>query len=239
MARRGDLCLTLLPLTFFPLMVDLSKGMGTLSNIAMAIAGGLMIFVLLTGPTHYLMSGITGAIGDYFAKVIPHGFQTYTFFDDKATTQVVSILDAYLHGLVVRLGSFRGGFHRTYIEGAYHTGVPVRRHTGANVLLYLLVRRFRRRWFLWSAGAQCGDSGGREDKRQRYDVLCTQAPAAVYCYHYSDGSGCFSFCGNERGERLFRTLHVFQRWRLEPGHQDEAHMGRNLGGSRTGYDPIE
>ncbi len=69
----------------FPLMVDLSKGMATLSNTAMAIASGLMIFVLLTGPTYYLMSGITGAIGDYFARVIPHGFQTYTFFDETAS----------------------------------------------------------------------------------------------------------------------------------------------------------
>jgi len=67
-----------------PLTVDLSKGMALLSNIAMLIAGGLMIFVLLTGPTHYLMSGITGAIGTYFAKVIPQGFQTYTFFDETA-----------------------------------------------------------------------------------------------------------------------------------------------------------
>jgi glycine betaine transporter len=66
-----------------PLMVDLSKGMATLSNTAMGIAGGLMIFVLLTGPTFYMMSGITGAIGDYFARVIPHGFQTFTFFDEK------------------------------------------------------------------------------------------------------------------------------------------------------------
>jgi glycine betaine transporter len=65
-----------------PLMVDLSKGMATLSNIAMAIAGGLVIFVLLTGPTHFLMSGITGSIGDYFARVVPHGFKTYTFFDE-------------------------------------------------------------------------------------------------------------------------------------------------------------
>ena len=69
-----------------PLMVDLSKGMATLSNIAMAIAGGLLIFVLLTGPTYYLMSGITGSIGDYFARVVPHGFKTYTFFDERAHT---------------------------------------------------------------------------------------------------------------------------------------------------------
>ena len=68
-----------------PLMVDLSKGMATLSNIAMAIAGGLLIFVLITGPTYYIMSGITGSIGDYFTRVIPHGFKTYTFFDEKIT----------------------------------------------------------------------------------------------------------------------------------------------------------
>ena len=69
-----------------PLMVDLSKGMATLSNIAMAIAGGLLIFILLTGPTHYMMSAITGSIGDYFARVVPHGFKTYTFFDEKVST---------------------------------------------------------------------------------------------------------------------------------------------------------
>ena len=69
-----------------PLMVDLSKGMAALSNIAMAIAGGLLIFILLTGPTHYMMSAITGSIGDYFARVVPHGFKTYTFFDEKVGT---------------------------------------------------------------------------------------------------------------------------------------------------------
>jgi len=69
----------------FPLMVDLSKGMAILSKTAMAIAGGLMIFVLLTGPTYYLMSGITGSIGDYFSRVVPQGFRTYTFFDEAVT----------------------------------------------------------------------------------------------------------------------------------------------------------
>jgi glycine betaine transporter len=69
-----------------PLTVDLSKGMATLSNIAMAIAGGLLIFILLTGPTHYMMSAITGSIGDYFARVVPHGFKTYTFFDETVNT---------------------------------------------------------------------------------------------------------------------------------------------------------
>jgi glycine betaine transporter len=78
----GVLCFSYI----FPLMMDLSKGMARLSNTAMAIAGGLMIFVLLTGPTYYIMSGITGSIGDYFSRVVPHGFKTYTFFDEDVTS---------------------------------------------------------------------------------------------------------------------------------------------------------
>ena len=45
-----------------PLMVDLSKGMAVLSNAAMATAGLLMAFVLLAGPTHYLMGGIVEGV---------------------------------------------------------------------------------------------------------------------------------------------------------------------------------
>ncbi|NIR32391.1 MAG: BCCT family transporter [Gammaproteobacteria bacterium] len=66
-----------------PLMVDLSQGMARLSNTAMATAAALMVFVLLVGPTHFLMSGIVEAIGDYVAGVVPQGFQTYTFMDER------------------------------------------------------------------------------------------------------------------------------------------------------------
>lgn len=66
-----------------PLTVDLSQGMARMSNTAMAIAGGLMVFVLLVGPTSYIMSAVVGAIGAYFSSVLQQGFQTYTFFDEK------------------------------------------------------------------------------------------------------------------------------------------------------------
>lgn len=66
-----------------PLLVDLSKGMAMLSNIAMGLAVLLVVYVLLAGPTSYMMGGILGGIGDYFARVIPQGFQTFTFFDDE------------------------------------------------------------------------------------------------------------------------------------------------------------
>ena len=57
--------------------------MALLSNMAMAIAGGLMIFILLAGPTHYLMGGIVEAAGAYFAGAFAHGFRTFTFFDER------------------------------------------------------------------------------------------------------------------------------------------------------------
>ena len=66
-----------------PLTVDLSQGMARLSNAAMATAGALMVFVLLAGPTWFLMSGITEAIGGYISGVLPQGFRTYTFFDER------------------------------------------------------------------------------------------------------------------------------------------------------------
>lgn len=68
-----------------PLTVDLGKGMALLSNIAMGVAVGLMIYVLLTGPTAFLMSGIVESIGLYASQVIPHGFRTYTFMDERVT----------------------------------------------------------------------------------------------------------------------------------------------------------
>jgi len=57
--------------------------MAVLSNAAMAIAGGLMIFILLTGPTHFVMGGIVQAAGEYLAGAFTHGFRTFTFMDDQ------------------------------------------------------------------------------------------------------------------------------------------------------------
>ena len=67
-----------------PLTVDLGKGMALLSNTAMTIAGCLMLFVILSGPTSYIMSAIMGGAGDYFSKVLTQGFQTLTFYDEVA-----------------------------------------------------------------------------------------------------------------------------------------------------------
>jgi glycine betaine transporter len=66
-----------------PLTVDLSRGMAVLSNTAMAVAGGLMVYILLAGPTHFVMGGIVQALGEYLGGVFTHGFRTFTFMDDQ------------------------------------------------------------------------------------------------------------------------------------------------------------
>jgi len=65
-----------------PLLVDLSKGMGALSNTAILIAISLMLFVLLVGPTHFFMRGVVEGFGNYFTHVLTQGFQTYPFHQD-------------------------------------------------------------------------------------------------------------------------------------------------------------
>ncbi len=64
-----------------PLMVDLNRGMAIISNTNMLGATLLMLFVLLAGPTHYLMGAIIESIGEYASRFLQHGFRTFTFVD--------------------------------------------------------------------------------------------------------------------------------------------------------------
>ncbi len=62
-------------------VVDLGQGMSRLSNLAMLIAGGLILFTIIFGPTEYLLNSVMGSFGRYLFDAFPRGFQTYTFFD--------------------------------------------------------------------------------------------------------------------------------------------------------------
>lgn len=64
-----------------PLRRDLGEGMSKLSNAAMLIAIGLMVYLLVLGPTSYLMNGIVSGFGRYVFNVVPAGFSTAEFFD--------------------------------------------------------------------------------------------------------------------------------------------------------------
>lgn len=65
-----------------PLRRDLGKGMSLLSNIAMLIAVGMMVYLLILGPTSFMMDGIVSGFGRYLFGVLPAGFSTAEFFDD-------------------------------------------------------------------------------------------------------------------------------------------------------------
>ncbi|MEM8572302.1 MAG: BCCT family transporter [Pseudomonadota bacterium] len=65
----------------FPLRRDLGDGMAKLSNAAMIIVSVLMIYLLLLGPTSYLMNGIVSGFGRYVFGVLPAGFATAEFFE--------------------------------------------------------------------------------------------------------------------------------------------------------------
>jgi glycine betaine transporter len=64
-----------------PLRRDLGDGMARLSNAAMLIAVGLLLYLLILGPTSYLMDGIVSGFGRYLLHVLPAGFSTAEFFD--------------------------------------------------------------------------------------------------------------------------------------------------------------
>ena len=73
------LCACYLP----PLMVDLSRGMATLSNMAMIVTGLLLAYVLLSGPTAFIMGGVVQGLGEYASGFLTHGFRTFTFMDER------------------------------------------------------------------------------------------------------------------------------------------------------------
>jgi len=63
-------------------LVDLGSGMARLSNLAMSLAIGLVVFTVIFGPTEFLLNSVVNSFGDYVVRAIPRGFETFTFFDD-------------------------------------------------------------------------------------------------------------------------------------------------------------
>ena len=75
----GVLCVAFM----LPLTVDLSSGMAKLSNLAMGVAVFLMVYLLLLGPTHFLMDGIVDSIGTYLSGFVRQSFATFPFFGQE------------------------------------------------------------------------------------------------------------------------------------------------------------
>ena len=87
-----------------PLQRDLGDGMAKLSNAAMLLALGLLLYLLILGPTSYLMNGIVTGFGGYLFNVLPAGFATAEFFGPDIVTwfqdclcQRASLSDGWRH----------------------------------------------------------------------------------------------------------------------------------------------
>jgi glycine betaine transporter len=64
-----------------PLVMPLEKGVKWLSNANMLLAVAVMLFLLLAGPTAFLMRGFVTAFGDYVNELARMSFQLFTFQD--------------------------------------------------------------------------------------------------------------------------------------------------------------
>ncbi len=57
----------------------LDKGIKILSDINMAMAVFVMLFVIFAGPTGYVMNAFVNAIGDYFSSLITYSFKLLSY----------------------------------------------------------------------------------------------------------------------------------------------------------------
>lgn len=68
-------------------MTGIGKGIKILSDINMILCILLMLFVLFTGPTHFILEIFTTSIGDYIAGAIPMGLELRPFIGGQQWTQ--------------------------------------------------------------------------------------------------------------------------------------------------------
>ena len=57
------------------------KGIQWLSNTNMGLAGLLLLFLLVAGPTVFIFDTLTEAVGGYLTSIVPNSFRTGAFGD--------------------------------------------------------------------------------------------------------------------------------------------------------------
>ncbi len=63
------------------LVSGVARGMRMLSELNMLLAGVLLLFVFVTGPTLFLLNAFADNVGNYLRGFIPRTFQTYPYAD--------------------------------------------------------------------------------------------------------------------------------------------------------------
>ncbi len=67
-------------------VTGLDKGIKFLSNLNMGIAGGLMLLVLVLGPTVFLLGDFVSSVGSYVSNFFTLSFRTLSFQGDDGTS---------------------------------------------------------------------------------------------------------------------------------------------------------
>lgn len=71
-----------------PITTDLGQGIKFLSNLNLAVAILLMLFILFFGPTGFILSTFTTSLGDYLTNILNLSFRLYPYSGETEWTRV-------------------------------------------------------------------------------------------------------------------------------------------------------
>lgn len=78
-ALQVSVIVVVMCLAVFSAISGVGKGVKILSEINLTLAFGLLLFVLIAGPTLYLLSAFSDNIGNYFSNLVQLSFKTYAY----------------------------------------------------------------------------------------------------------------------------------------------------------------
>ena len=136
----------------------INKGINYLSQISMYLAGVLLVFFLVMGPTATQLGALTQGVGDYLGGIIPMSLRLDSFAPNNSLARE---LDRLLLVLVDRLVPLRRAVYCPYLARAHHPPVRPRDSYRPERGHLCLGSRLRR------VGAPPGRDAGRRDSRRR------------------------------------------------------------------------
>jgi len=71
-----------------PITTDLGQGIKLLSNLNLAVALLLMLYILFLGPTGFILSTFTTSLGDYMTNILNLSFRLYPFSGKTEWTRI-------------------------------------------------------------------------------------------------------------------------------------------------------
>ncbi|KLT73900.1 glycine/betaine ABC transporter [Neisseria arctica] len=77
--EKTVLLTVMIAICLFATVLPIRKGMKVLGDTTVALSVLLLVFVFLTGPTHYFVSVITVTVGHIITQTIGHSFELYLF----------------------------------------------------------------------------------------------------------------------------------------------------------------